>query len=312
MLIISCLVKKVIYLKMRKIIVLLLIFVFTSVLVNAQYNIHWRKIRHEVSLGLGTTNFLGELGGSNTVGSHFVKDFDFTSSRWLVQAGYSYKIAEQFAFRTNVLFGRLYGNDALTDEIHRNSRNLHFRSPIVDVAATIDFSIIKERYGHRYDLRRIKGKSNLPNLYIYTGIAGTWFNPKAQYTDGEWYALQPLGTEGQGIIATREKYSKICVSIPVGIGLNYIIDRNFGIGFEYGIRYMFSDYVDDVSNTYVDPAIFADPMAAYFSSGTASSDWPGVGAGQQRGQNQYNDAFMFLTIKATYKIRPRNPGMPKF
>lgn len=298
--------------KMRKLIVLLGIFVFTAVLVNAQYNIHWRKIRHEVSFGLGSTNFLGELGGSNTIGSHFVKDFDFNASRWVIQGGYGYKIAEQWAVKGNVLFGRLYGNDAFTEEFHRNNRNLHFRAPFIDVAATIDFSIIKERYGHRYDLRRIKGKNNLPNLYIYTGIAGTWFNPKAQYTDGEWYALQPLGTEGQGIVPTRELYSRICVTVPVGLGLNYIIDRNLGIGFEYGVRFTLSDYVDDVSNTYVDPSIFSDPMAAYFSSGTANPDWPGVGPGQQRGQNDRNDAFMFLTIKATYKIRPRAPGMPKF
>ncbi len=298
--------------KMRKLIVLLGIFLFTSVLVNAQYNIHWRKIRHEVSFGAGSTNFLGELGGSSTVGSHFVKDFDLTSSRWVIQAGYGYKLAEQWAVKGNVLFGRLYGNDVLAGEANRNARNLHFRAPFVDVAATIDFSIIKERYGHRYDLRRIKGKRNLPNLYIYTGVAGTWFNPKAQFTDGEWYSLQPLGTEGQGIVPTREKYSRICFSVPVGLGLNYIIDRNFGIGFEYGVRFAFSDYLDDVSNTYVDPSIFSDPMAAYFSSGTANSDWAGVGPGQQRGQNQYNDAFMFLTIKATYKLRPRAPGMPKF
>jgi len=303
--------------KIRKLIVLLGLLTFTSVMVNAQYNIHWRKIRHEVSFGLGSTNFLGELGGSNTSGSQFVKDFNFNASRWLIQGGYSYKLAEQWAVRGNVMFGRLYGSDTFTEEFHRNSRNLTFRAPVVDVAATIDFSILKERYGHRYDLRRIKGKRNLPNLYIYTGIAGTWFNPKAQYNDpvngdGEWYELQPLGTEGQGVIPTREKYSRICVTIPAGFGLNYMIDRNFGIGFEYGVRFTFSDYVDDVSTTYVDPSIFSDPMAAYFSSGTADLDWNGVGAGQQRGQSDYNDAFMFLSLKVTYKLRPRAPGMPKF
>lgn len=139
-----------------------------------------------------------------------------------------------------------------------------------------------------------------------------WFNPKGLYTDGEWYALQPLGTEGQGIIPTREKYSRIAVGIPLGIGLNYMIDRNFGFGFEYGVKYYFTDYIDDVSNTYVDPAIFTDPMAAYFSSGTADPEWPGVGPGQQRGQSRYNDAFMFVSLKVTYKLRPGLPGMPKF
>lgn len=296
---------------MKKIIVLLGIFAFTSLLVNAQYNIHWRKIRHEVSFGIGTNNFLGELGGSNTVGSHFVKDFDFKSSRWLIQGGYGYKLAEQWAVKGNLIYGRFYGSDSFTDEEHRHIRNLSFRSPFVEASATIDFSIIKERYGHRYDLRRNKGLGNLPNVYIYTGISALYFNPKAQYTDGKWYALQPLGTEGQGIVPTREKYSRVTMAIPAGIGMNYVIDRNLGIGFEYGIRMTFSDYIDDVSNTYVDPSVFTDPMALYFSDPTGGT-WVGSAAGLQRGQNKYNDAYMFLSIKLTYKLRPQSPGMPKF
>lgn len=295
---------------MKKLIVLLGLIVFTSVLVNAQYNIHWRKIRHEVSFGAGTTNFLGELGGANTIGSHFVKDFDLRSSRFIFQAGYGYKLAEQWAVKGTLFYGRLYGSDSQTLDPSRNSRNLTFRSPIVEMTATVDYSIIKERYGHRYDLRRIKGKRNLPNLYVFTGISVIWFNPKAQYSNGEWVALQPLGTEGQGVVATREKYNRVIPAIPVGFGINYIVDRNFGIGFEYGVKFAFSDYLDDVSNTYVDPSILT-PEAAYFSSATAG-DWVGVGPGQQRGQNQYNDAFMYLTIRATYKLRPRSPGMPKF
>lgn len=297
---------------MKKLIVLLGIFAFTSLLVNAQYNVHWRKIRHEVSLGGGTNNFLGELGGSQTIGTHFVKDFDFRSSRWQFQAGYSYKLSESWAIGATATYGRLYGSDIFAGEENRFSRNLQFRAPFVDVAATANFSIIKEKYGHRYDLRRIKGAGNLPNLYIYTGVCGMYFNPKGQYTDGEWYALQPLGTEGQGIVPTREKYSRIAIGIPLGIGMNYMIDRNFGIGFEYGVKYYFTDYIDDVSTTYVDPAIFTNPMAAYFSSGTSDPEWPGTGAGQQRGQSKFNDAFMYLSVKVTYKLRPGLPGMPKF
>lgn len=297
---------------MRKIIVLFVLLSFTSLFVSAQYNVHWRKIRHEVSFGIGSVNFFGELGGSNTIGTHYVKDFDFKSSRYSFQGAYSYKLSESWAVKGSAYYGRIFGNDFLTLEEHRSARNLQFRSPIIELAATAEFSIIKERYGHRYDLKRHKGGGNLPNLYIFTGVGGMWFNPKGLYTDGNWYALQPLGTEGQGIIPTREKYSRITMTIPIGIGMNYIIDRNFGIGFEFGAKYTFSDYLDDVSNTYVDPAIFNDPMAAYFGSGTADPAWPGVGPGQQRGQNKYNDALMYLTLRVTYKIRPGKPGMPKF
>jgi len=296
---------------MRKIVVLLGIIAFTSLVANAQYNVHWRKIRHEVSIGAGTVNFFGDLGGANTIGTHFVKDFDFKASRYMFSAGYGYKVAEAWTVNGSVYYGRVYGEDQFTLEENRHSRDLSFRSPIIDVSATVHYSLVKERYGHRYDLRRSKGTGNLPNFYIFTGVSVMYFNPKAQFTDGNWYALQPLGTEGQGIIPTREKYKRVTMAIPAGFGLNYIIDRNFGIGFEFGARYTFSDYIDDVSNTYVDPSIFSDPMAQYFSDPSGGT-WVGTGAGQQRGQNKYTDSFLFLTIKATYKLRPGNPGMPKF
>lgn len=297
---------------MKKTVVLLIILSFFGVSAFSQFNVHWRKIRHEVYFGTGSTNFLGELGGANTIGTHNIKDFDLKASRWLFQGGYSYKLAEPFAVKASLSYGRIYGNDSFTLEENRNSRNLHFRSPIIELSGTIEFSIIRERYGHRYDLRRIKGKGNYPNLYVFTGVGGLYFNPKAKYTDGKWYALQPLGTEGQGIIPTRQKYSRITLVIPMGIGMNYMLDRNLGVGFDFGYRYTFTDYLDDVSSTYVDPTIFSDPMAAYFSSGTADPSWPGIGPGQQRGQSNYKDSYMFLTLKVTYKLRPRTPGLPKF
>lgn len=297
---------------MRKLFVFLLIVSFSGSFVSAQYNVHWRKIRHEVSVGGGTNNFLGELGGSDAVGSHFVKDFNFYASRWQFQVGYSYKLAEAWAVSTNLIYGRLYGSDELAGEENRYNRNISFRSPFIDLSANIQFSILKEKYGHRYDLERVKGAKNTPNLYIFTGISGMYFNPKGQYTDGKWYALQPLGTEGQGIIPTRDKYCRIALGIPLGIGVNYMLDRNLGIGAEYCVKYYFTDYIDDVSSTYVDPAIFTDPMAAYFSSGTANPGWNGTGPGQQRGQTNYNDALMYLSAKLTYKLRPGAPGMPKF
>jgi len=298
--------------KMKKIVILCGILICTSFFVQAQYNVHWSKIRHEVFLGAGSINFFGELGGANTIGSHFVKDFDLQSSRFLFEGGYSYKLSEAWAARATIFYGRVYGNDSYTEEYHRHSRNLSFRSPIVELSATIDFSIVREKYGHRYDLRRVKGQSNRPNFYIFTGVSAIYFNPKARYLDGTWYELQPLGTEGQGIISTREKYKRVTLAIPAGLGLNFIIDRNLGIGFEAGVRYTFTDYVDDVSNTYIDPALFTDPIAAFFSCGTANPDWIGTGPGQQRGQNQYNDAFIFLTLKVSYKLRPPAPGKAKF
>lgn len=265
--------------------------------------------------GAGGTNFLGDLGGSSSIGTHFLRDFNIESSRWVMMAGYRYKLAEEWAIRGTFVFGRLSGNDKFTEEIHRNSRNLHFRSPIVETGIDVQYSIVRERYGHRYDLRRVKGRRNIPNVYLFTGISGIYFNPQAQYTDGQWYDLQPIGTEGQGVMPTREKYSKFSVAIPIGIGVNYMIDREWGIGFEYSARYALTDYIDDVHSTYVHPSVFeGNEMYEYFAAPPTPSGevWVGSGPGQQRGGNNKNDAYMFLTVNVSYKIRPRAPGRAKF
>jgi len=283
----------------------------------------WRRYRHEFVFGAGTASFMGDLGGGKGVGTHFVKDFDIQANRWAFMAGYGYKLTDRFAIRTGIYYGRVYGSDEFTPEYARHGRNLYFRSPIIELSEVVEFSILRERMGHRYNIKRAKGKKPTPNLYIFAGLGGFYFNPRAQYlpTDasgnpdesdpnyGKWYSLQPLGTEGQGVISTRQKYSRIQMSIPFGVGLNCMLTRSWGIGFDFGFRYTLTDYIDDVSSTYVDPAIFEDPIASYFSNPKSGYR---VGPGEQRGDSNWNDAYMFLTIKATYKINSVHRGRSKF
>ena len=91
--------------------------------------------------------------------------------------------------------------------------------------------------------------------------------------------------------------------------MNALINRSWGIGFDFGFRYTLTDYTDDVSNTYVSPDIYDDDVARYFSN--PASKYP-VGPGEQRGDNKWNDAYMFLTVKATYKLASSRRGRAKF
>src|SRR5690606_4458195 len=74
--------------------------------------------------------------------------------------------------------------------------------------------------------------------------------------DGQWYALQPLQTEGVS-------YSKINFSIPAGIGFYYTIDRKYRLGLELGWRTTFTDYIDDISDKYV---VQTDPLTAQLAN----------------------------------------------
>ena len=91
------------------------------------------------------------------------------------------------------------------------------------------------------------------NSYVYfsVGVGVFWFNPKALY-GGTWYELQKLGTEGQGLPNGAKKYSRISISIPMVIGVRFIVGKKMTIGLEYNFRKTFTDYIDDVSTTYYD------------------------------------------------------------
>ena len=307
---------------MRRFSILTIFLMFATISLVAQTG-DWRRYRHELVFGAGTAEFMGDLGGGKGVGTHFVKDFDIQAGRWAFMLGYGYKLTDRFALRTAIYYGRVFGNDEFTPEPARNGRNLSFRSPIIELSEVVEFSIIREKFGYRYNSKHARKLKATPNLYIFAGVGGFYFNPRAQYlpTDangnpdesnpdyGKWYSLQPLGTEGQGIVSTRQKYSRIQMSIPFGVGLNCMLTKSWGIGFDFGFRYTLTDYIDDVSSTYVDPDIFDDPMASYFSNPACKYN---VGAGEQRGDSNWNDAYMFLTIKVTYKLFSSRRGRSKF
>ena len=307
---------------MKRFSILTIFLMFATISLVAQTG-DWRRYRHELVFGAGTAEFMGDLGGGKGVGTHFVKDFDIQAGRWAFMFGYGYKLTDRFALRTALYYGRVFGNDEFTPEPARNGRNLSFRSPIIELSEVVEFSIIREKFGYRYNSKHARKLKATPNLDIFAGLGGFYFNPRAQYLPvdangnpdesnpdyGKWYSLQPLGTEGQGRISTRQKYSRIQMSIPFGVGLNCMLTKSWGIGFDFGFRYTLTDYIDDVSSTYVDPDIFDDPMASYFSNPASKYN---VGAGEQRGDSNWNDAYMFLTIKVTYKLFSSRRGRSKF
>jgi len=299
---------------MRKYIILIIILLIT-VESYSQMSSRWKRMRYEVIYGVGATNFLGELGGADREGTNFVRDLEISATRPALQVGMRYRILENFSAKGALTYGWVSGNDNLTNEYYRSNRNLHFRSPILEFAGQLEYSIIKERQGHRYNLRKVRGiKGFNTNTYFFVGLGAFYFNPKGKYIDGKWYALQPLGTEGQGLVPTRTKYMRISACIPFGIGFKYGLNRRWNVGLEFGARKTFTDYIDDVSTTYYDNDLIREergPIAAYFAN--PSEGPPNLTAAyQQRGDAKDKDAYMFMIISATYKLNTTRQGLPKF
>ena len=102
----------------------------------------WKSMRAEVHFGVGATNFLGELGGANQIGTHAYKDFEFSQTRLAISAGYRYKLASNIAINTSLSYGQVAGNDNLTTEFFRNYRNLSFKSDIYEIDTHLEFFFI--------------------------------------------------------------------------------------------------------------------------------------------------------------------------
>jgi len=290
----------------------ILLGVFTYLFIGTVDAQQWKYYRHQFGGGLSATSFLGELGGSKDVGSR-IKDVDIRATRPNLYGEYAYQFHEQMQAVAQFGFGMLSGDDALSGEPIRHDRNLHFRSVLVEFSANYRFYFIKEKYGSVFKLRGAHNNffSNI-SAYATVGIGGAYFNPKAKY-NGSWVALQPLGTEGQGIVPGRTPYSRVTLIIPGAIGAKYSLGRKWSISMEYSIRKTFTDYMDDVSTTYVSDALLRTQngdMAADLANPAETKSW--FGAGEQRGNPDQMDYYMMVTVSAHYKLLKGQGFRPRF
>lgn len=283
------------------------------------------KPRKEYIVGIGGANFLGELGGANQIGTHFIKDFEISATRPSVQLGVRYRPISMLAVKGGLYYQMVSGADNLTTEPYRQNRNLSFRSPIIELSAQAEFYFTKEQAGSQYNIRNAKrGKTSDFQGYAFVGVGGFFFNPQAKY-NGNWVNLQPLGTEGQGLPGGKKKYSRFGVCIPYGLGGKYGVTKEWTVGVEFGIRKVFTDYLDDVSTVYYDKAVILKErgeMAAYLADPSLQNYPEALGGdatgakqsatGEQRGDPKSKDAYMFTNITVSYKFPYRRRTRSKF
>jgi len=275
----------------------------------------WKQMRYEFAYGAGASNYLGELGGANQIGTNQFRDLEYTMTRSVFSVGLRYRMLQWLSVKGSLQLGMLSGDDKLTQDPSRNYRNLSFKSPIYEFAIQFETSLLKEKMGKTYKLRGAKGYKWLRySFYPFAGIAGFYMNPKGEF-NGIWYALQPLATEGQGTFSTRRKYSRFQVAIPVGFGFKYGLSKRMSISFEYGVRKTFTDYIDDVSTTYVHEEYIKGAASGYTQValeladradgdlGQEGSDPYKTAPGAQRGDPNDKDSYMFAILALNYRFR---------
>ena len=202
---------------------------------------------------------------------------------------YRYNFTPRWAIKADILFCNVQGDDAITNKHYE--RNLNFKSPITEISVQAELNFFK--------LYNERGK-NFFTPYIFAGFSVFSFNPQAQDIDGTWYSLQHLGTEGQGMAGERDYYSLCNVAIPFGLGFRFNIARHLCIGAEWGMRYTFTDYLDDVSGNYYDNQKLKDqrgPAVARLADKSDVLHEAGTGRGNSTTKDLYSYAGVTVTVK---------------
>ncbi len=245
----------------------------------------------EAGVQVGVSNYLGDLAPSGLWTS--LGETNFSAGAFA-----RYNVGKWVSIKGALNYGKISADDSdgSPSEFKRN-RNLSFRSNIFEFALTGEFNIL----GYQpYNLERVFSP------YVFGGIAVYKFNPQTQF-EGEWFDLQPLGTEGQGIDGRPAPYKTLQVSIPFGGGLKYAINDKWNLGVELGFRKTFTDYLDDVSTSYVDLATLAannGELAAELSwrGDEVNPDATPPNDGQGRGDSNDLDWYLISGITVSYNF----------
>jgi Domain of unknown function (DUF6089) len=270
-------------------IVLSIVAFFSGNDLFAQYSI---RQEGEFGIGLGAGHYFGDLNTrarlnrAKLAGSIFFRK----------------NFGNYIALRVGATFAQLgYSDIYNTQNTYMQSRNLSFNSKVWELSLQGDFNFFRFMPGEpEYNF----------TPYVTIGAGVFSYDPYA-YLKGEKIFLRPLGTEGQGSsqYPDRSQYSSMAISIPFGAGIKYSLNERTNIGFEILHRFTNTDYLDDVSKTYVDLSIFppnpdgSDSNAKLLSDRSYEVGEPIGIPGRQRGNSKQKDQFVTAMFTISFNLQ---------
>lgn len=269
---------------------LLTVLIASSLFVSAQPEAVIQE--GEFGFGLGAGHYFGDL---NTRAK-------MNRPKIAATAFFRKNFGNYIAVRVGASYAQLGYSDVYNDHNeYMKTRNLSFNSNVWELAVQGDFNFFRFMPGE-------PGYNFTP--YVTFGIGVFNYDPYAML-QGQKYFLRPLNTEGQGstLYPDRKPYGSMAFSIPFGAGIKYCINDRINIGFEIVHRVTGTDYLDDVSKTYVDPSVFpslpnGDPSPAYLLHDRSYELGDPIGIpGRQRGVMTQKDQFATAIFYISFNLQ---------
>jgi hypothetical protein len=254
------------------------------------------ELKGEFGVTVGAAHYFGDL---NTRAS-------LNRPKLAIGGFYRKQFNNYLAAKLAVHYAQLGYSDKYSKNEYQKQRNLSFNSDIFEISLTGDFNFFRYQPGD---------PSHGFTPYVTLGLGVFSYNPYA-YIGGKKYFLRPMGTEGQNIPykdpatgAIRKPYGSMAMCIPIGMGIKYNINDRFNLTVQIAHRLTFTDYLDDVSTTYIGEfnsagqPNFPNPIAFALQDRSTEKVSPSIGVeGRQRGWGKQKDQYIIAEIGVSFNI----------
>jgi hypothetical protein len=209
---------------------------FLVIFCSESFSQLWKLRRLELSGGVGTTHFMGDVGGfteGNNNGGF--RDISFQNTGWNAGLSVGYRITSGFSARADFTGGYFSADDVRGSN---TDRGFSATMPFFEASLSGQVYFIKNRMEERYLFIRGKRTSLIPefhhyDLYAFAGIGALSYQVKPNPT----LDAAPQRTALSGIMPVA----------PIGIGISRNFPRNSKLGLELGRRFTQSDELDGYS-----------------------------------------------------------------
>jgi hypothetical protein len=274
---------------MKKVILTGIILVFGFMRGSAQYESI--ALDGEFGISAGAAHYFGDLN----------PDIHLNRPKAAVGIFFRKQFGNYVAARLNAHFAQLGYSDIYNKQNEfEHRRNLSFNTNIWELTLQGDFNFF----------RFVPGDPRFRfTPYITFGLGVFSYDPYAYY-QGQKVYLRPLGTEGQGTAAypDRKPYGSMAICFPLGVGVKYNLTRSLNVGLEIAYRFTSTDYLDDVSKTYVGSDKFpvlpnGNPSVAAALQDRSNETGTPIGIeGRQRGYANQNDGYVIAELTLAYNL----------
>ena len=202
-----------------------------------------------------------------------------------------YNSGDLLDIKVGLLFARVGADDKDNNRKDYQARNLSFTTNIQELNVCAEFNLVDpEVY--------------LQIPYVFAGIGVFHFNPFTYDNEGNKTYLHPLSTEGQGLpeYPSRKPYSLYQFCIPFGAGFKIKTTEKWQLSYEFGYRYLITDYLDDVSKTYVSLEILNLRKGPKSGELSYRKNKPFVEEGYPRGNSKVRDYYFFTGVKFAFNL----------